>query len=106
LRALIQREVIRHTQTWLRHIEANPPGGAISGIDRAVASAINSRPFMAAMMRCDRRILFDVVMETIANMLDRMLTPDDGGTARRVKQSFGSWQQTPNSSAIQKHSHQ
>jgi AcrR family transcriptional regulator len=55
--ALIYREVQQYSQTWLDHIEADPRGGTIGGIYRAVLYAINSRPLMAAMMRRDRRII-------------------------------------------------
>src|SRR5262245_26092275 len=57
LEALIYREVRQYAETWLEHIEADPRGGTIGGIYRAVLYAINSRPFMAAIMRRDRRIV-------------------------------------------------
>jgi TetR/AcrR family acrAB operon transcriptional repressor len=150
--ALIQREVLQYAQTWLEHIEADPRGGTIGGIYRAVLYAINSRPLMAAMMKRDRRVVgsylrkpgnmfssmqsssmnidflqalqaagavrqdvdpllmshimdilsyglitvgdfrqpeelppYETVMETIADMLDRLLTPDDGGNSEAGK---------------------
>jgi AcrR family transcriptional regulator len=150
--ALIQREVLHYSQTWLEHIEADPRGGTIGGIYRAVLYAINSRPFMAAIMRRDRRVVgsylrrpnnlftslqsgamsveffralqaagairkevdpvvaahivdmlsygmltmgdfrspeelppHEVLMETMADMLDRLLTPDDGGNVEGGK---------------------
>ena len=55
--ALIQREVLQYTQTWLEHIEVDPRGGTIGGIYRAVLYASNSRPLMAAMMKRDRRVV-------------------------------------------------
>ena len=149
---LFQREVLQYAQTWLEHIEADPRGGSVGGIYRAVLYAINSRPFMAATMRRDRRILgnylrkpnnifrsmqssavsvgifqalqdagvvrkdvdpavtahimdmlsyglvtiqdfrspdelpdFDTVMEAIADMMDRLLTPEGGGDSEAGK---------------------
>jgi AcrR family transcriptional regulator len=149
---LIQREVFQYAQTWLEHIEADPRGGTIGGIYRAVLYAINSRPLMSAIMRRDRRVVgnylrkpgnmfesmqsssinigflealqaagavrqdidpllmshimdimsyglitigdfrqpeelppYELVMETIADMLDRLLTPADGGNSEAGK---------------------
>ncbi len=150
--ALIRHEVLQYSETWLEHIEADPRGGTIGGIYRAVLYAINSRPFMAAVMRRDRRIVgsylrkpdnmfaslqsasmsveffralqdagairkdvdpvvtahildmlsygmlaigevrdpdelppYDVLMEAIADMVDRLLTPEDGGNVEGGK---------------------
>jgi AcrR family transcriptional regulator len=150
--ALLQREIGQYVQTWLAHIEADPRGGTMGGIYRAVLYAINSRPLMAAIMRRDRRVIgnylrrpnnlfrtmqssavgvgflqalqeagvvrpevdpvvmshildmlsyglvtiqefrppeetppFEVVMETIADMMDRLLTPEDGGNVAAGK---------------------
>lgn len=150
--ALIQREVLQYAHTWLEHIEANPRGGTIGGIYRAVLYAINSRPLMSAIMKRDRRVVgnyirkpgnmfesmqsssinvdflkalqaagavrqdvdpllmshimdilsyglvtigdfrqpeelppYEMVMETIADMLDRLLTPADNGNTEAGK---------------------
>lgn len=150
--ALLYREVRQYAHTWLEYIEADPRGGTIGGLYRAVLYAINSRPLMAAMMRRDRRVIgtylrkpdnlfasmqgsafssgflqalqeagtvredvdpvvmahildmlsygmvtiqdfrspdelppYDVVMETIADMMDRLLTPEDGGDSEAGK---------------------
>jgi hypothetical protein len=144
-------EVLHYAQTWLDHIEADPRGGTIGGLYRAVLYAINSRPLMAAIMRRDRRIFgnylrkpdnlfasmqsasmsagflqalqevgavrkdvaplvmanimdmlsyglvtiedfrrpdelpaYDVVIEAIAYMMDRLLTPEGGGNSARA----------------------
>jgi AcrR family transcriptional regulator len=144
--ALIRHEVLQYMDSWLQHIEADPRGGTIGGIYRAVLYAINSRPLMAAVMRRDRRVMgsylrkpsspfasmqsaslatgflqalqdagtvrkdvdaavmshimdmlayglitindfrqpdeipdYEVVMETIASIWDRLLTPENGG---------------------------
>jgi TetR/AcrR family acrAB operon transcriptional repressor len=150
--ALIRREVLAYSRTWLEYIEADPRGGTIGGIYRAVLYAIDSRPLMAAIMRRDRQIVgrylrkpgnlfaslssssmnveflralqevgavrqdidpvvtahildmlsygmitigdfkspkelppFDVLMEAMADMVDRLLTPEDGGNVEGGK---------------------
>ncbi len=150
--ALLYYEVRQYAQNWLEHIEANPRGGTIGGLYKAFLYAINSRPFMAAMLRRDQRIIgsylrrpgnlfaamqsgavrvnlfeelqkagairpdvdpqvmsyildvigyglltahefkspdeappFDAVIETIADMMDRLLTPEDGGDSEAGK---------------------
>jgi TetR/AcrR family acrAB operon transcriptional repressor len=152
LEALIYREVMSYSETWLEQIEADPRGGTIGGIYRAVLYAINSRPLMAAIMRRDRRVIgaylrkpnnlfasmqsgsmsvgffkalqeagavrkdvdpvimshildmlaygsltigdfrpleelppYDAVMETLADMLDQLLTPEGGGSSEAGK---------------------
>lgn len=54
---LLSREVLQYGQAWVESIEADPHGGTIGSIYRAVLSAIKSRPLMAAMMRRDRRVI-------------------------------------------------
>ena len=150
--ALVYRETLLYAQAWLDHIEADPRGGTIGGIYRAVLYAIKSRPFMVAMMRRDRRTFgsylhkpdnlfasmqsasfstdffqalqavgvirkdvdpvvtahimdvlsyglvtigefrqpdelppYDVIMEAIGNMMDRLLAPEDGGNSEGGK---------------------
>jgi AcrR family transcriptional regulator len=150
--ALVHREMFVYGQAWLDHIEADPRGGTIGGIYRAVLHAIKSRPLMQAMMRRDRHVFgnylrkpdnlfagmkpdamwvgtlramqavgavrkdvdvavmatimdmmsygmisitdlrdpdslpsFDVLMETMADMMDRLLTPEDGGNSEGGK---------------------
>lgn len=152
LESLVFYEVKQYVRTWLDHIEANPHGGTIGGLYKAFLYAINSRPFMAAMMRRDRRVIgsylrrqdnpftamqsstissdflqalqvagavradvdpqitshildiigygllsvpdyksmdelppFDAVIETLADMLDRLLTPEGGGSSEAGK---------------------
>jgi len=151
--ALFRREFAHYARAWLDFIEADPRGGTVGGIYRAVLHAINSRPLMAAMMRRDRRVVgsyirkpdnlfgdlqsstaavgfiqalqdagavrrdvdpalmshimdilsvglltiqdfrppedlppLDDVMETLAEMLDRLLTPADGRDSEAGKQ--------------------
>lgn len=143
--ALLYREVQRYADHWFARIEADPQGGTIGGIYKAVLYALNQNPFMSALVKQDPRVFgnylhkpnnlftssqtpglraeflqamqaagvvradvdpqamayvmdmlsyglvgvptlrpaaaippFDAVMETIAEMLDRMLTPPTG----------------------------
>lgn len=143
--ALLFREVQRYADHWFVRIEADPQGGTIGGIYKAVLYALNQNPFMSAIVKQDPRVFgnylhkpnnlfassqapglrteflqamqaagvvradinpqamahvmnmlsyglvgvptlkpaaalppFDAVMETIAEMLDRMLTPPTG----------------------------
>jgi AcrR family transcriptional regulator len=54
--ALVYRETLQYTHTWLKRQEADPDGGMIAAMYRNALFAINSRPLMAALMRRDRRI--------------------------------------------------
>ncbi|MCE7984195.1 MAG: TetR/AcrR family transcriptional regulator [Caldilinea sp. CFX5] len=54
--ALLYREVIKYGESWLAHIEADPQGGTIGGIYKAVLYAINHNPFMRAIVKQDPRI--------------------------------------------------
>jgi TetR/AcrR family acrAB operon transcriptional repressor len=143
--ALLYREVQSYAEHWFARIEADPQGGTIGGIYKAVLYALNQSPFMSALVKQDPRVFgnylhkpnnlfassqspalrteflqamqvagvvrpdvnpqamayvmdllsyglvgvptlkpaaaippFDAVMETIAEMLDRMLTPPMG----------------------------
>lgn len=143
--ALLYREVQSYAEHWFARIEADPQGGTIGGIYKAVLYALNQSPLMSALVKQDPRVFgnylhkpnnlfassqspalrteflqamqaagvvraevnpqamayvmdllsyglvgvptlkpaaaippFDVVMETIAEMLDRMLTPPTG----------------------------
>ena len=55
--ALLYREWMQYSQTWLDHIEADPRGGTLGGFYRALFHAVNSRPLIASMMRRDRRVI-------------------------------------------------
>ena len=54
--ALILRESTLYIEAWLRYVETNDEVASMGAIYRAVLHAVNSRPFMAAMMKRDRRI--------------------------------------------------
>jgi AcrR family transcriptional regulator len=152
LEALLAREVQSYTIAWLDYIESDPRGGTIASTYRGVLYALNSNPFMAAIVKRDTHIFggylrkpgnlfeaaaapsmmtdllrmmqdagavradvnlsaaaaildilsyglvgmmdirpagdmppFDDLVETIATMLDRLLTPDDGGNREAGK---------------------
>jgi AcrR family transcriptional regulator len=55
--ALVLREWMQYAQTWLGYVESDPRGGTLGGFFRATMRAVNSRPFIASMMRRDRRVL-------------------------------------------------
>lgn len=54
--ALIQHKFLNYARSWLEYIEADPRGGTIGGLYRAVHYAINSDPFMAAIIKRDRQV--------------------------------------------------
>ena len=152
LEALLAREVQSYTRAWLDYIESDPRGGTIASTYRGVLYALNSNPFMAAIVKRDTHIFggylrkpgnlfaaaaapsimtdllrmmqdagavradvnlpaaaaildilsyglisltdirpaeamppFDDLVETIAIMLDRLLTPEDGGNVEAGK---------------------
>jgi AcrR family transcriptional regulator len=149
---LLQREMFVYGQTWLDYIEADPRGGTIGGLYRAVLHAVTSNRLMSAMMRRDQRVFgsylrkpnnifsslqasslwvdtlramqavgavrqdidpavaahimdlfsfgmvgsdefkdpdtsppFEIVMETMADWMDQLLTPPDGGNPEAGK---------------------
>jgi AcrR family transcriptional regulator len=55
--ALLSREVLSYGQAWADYMERDTRGGTIGGLYRAVLFAVNSRPFMGALMRRDRHVL-------------------------------------------------
>ena len=55
--ALVVREWMQYAQTWLGYVESDPRGGTLGGFFRATLRAVNSRPFIASVMRRDRRVL-------------------------------------------------
>jgi len=55
--ALLYREWMQYSLTWLERVEADPRGGTLGGFYRALFQAVNSRPLMAAIMRRDRRVI-------------------------------------------------
>lgn len=55
--ALLHREFLRYADSWFGYIEADPQGGTIGGIYKAVLYAVNHSPFMTAIVKQDPRIL-------------------------------------------------
>jgi TetR/AcrR family acrAB operon transcriptional repressor len=55
--ALLYREWMAYSQTWLESIEADPRGGTLGGFYRALIHAVNSRPLMVSIMRRDERVM-------------------------------------------------
>lgn len=55
--ALFFREFLNYANSWFDYIEADPQGGTIGGIYKAVLYAINSNPFMTAVVKQDPRVL-------------------------------------------------
>ena len=71
--ALMVREYVQYSQTWLEQIEADPNGGTIGGVYRAIFHAVNSRPLIAAMMRRDRRVIGNYLRKR-DNLFTQMLS--------------------------------
>ncbi|HTX78513.1 MAG TPA: helix-turn-helix domain-containing protein [Longilinea sp.] len=57
LEALLYREYMQYSQTWLDYLEADPRGGTIGGCYRALFHAVNRHPLIAALMRRDRHVI-------------------------------------------------
>lgn len=55
--ALLWREIMRYSETWLSSVEPDPRGGTLAGIYRSSLYAINNNPFMKAIFTQDQRVL-------------------------------------------------
>jgi AcrR family transcriptional regulator len=76
--ALLYREYLRYTQTWLEQIEADPRGGTIGGFYRANYHAVNRHPLIAAILRRDRRVVGNYLRKRdnlFAQMASEVNTP-------------------------------
>jgi TetR/AcrR family acrAB operon transcriptional repressor len=71
--ALLYREYMLYAQTWLEQIEADPRGGTIGGVYRAIFHAVNSRPLIAALLRRDRRVMGNYLRKR-ENIFTQMLS--------------------------------
>lgn len=69
--ALLSREYLQYSQSWLDQIEADPRGGTVGGFYRALFHTVNQRPLIAALMRRDRRVLGNY-LRTPNNIFARM----------------------------------
>ncbi len=72
--ALLNREFLRYADSWLARIEADPQGGTIGGIYKAVLYAVNNNPFMTAIVKQDPRILGNYLRQP-DNLFTRMESP-------------------------------
>lgn len=54
--ALLTREMWSYGEVWLDTLEADPDGGTIAGMYKAMLYAMNHSPFMAAMFKQDRHV--------------------------------------------------
>lgn len=156
--AIFYREFRIYATHWYEHIMADPQGGTIGGIYKAVLYAVNRNPFITAVVKKDPRVLgnylrkpdnlftnmaapgllnemvvalqeagvirrgldpllitylmdmiayglvslpdqkvasaippFDALMETIADMMDRLLTPPEGADSAAGKRVIEGW---------------
>jgi AcrR family transcriptional regulator len=74
LRALIAREMIRYRELWLAHIEANPNGGTVASIYRAIGYALKNTPLMAAIVTRHEGI-FGNYLRKPGNLFEGLQTP-------------------------------
>ncbi len=72
--ALLYREVVTYGESWFARIEADPQGGTIGGIYKAVLYAINHSPFMSAIVKQDPRI-FGNYLRKPKNLFTGMESP-------------------------------
>ena len=70
---LLYREYLLYAQTWLEQIEADPRGGTIGGVYRAIFHAVNRRPLIAALLRRDRRVIGSYLRKR-ENLFSQMLS--------------------------------
>lgn len=54
--SLLKREMRRYARQWIERLEADPKGGTLGGMYRAMLGALDRNPFMAAMLRRDARV--------------------------------------------------
>jgi AcrR family transcriptional regulator len=71
--ALLYREYMLYSQTWLEQMEADPRGGTIGGFYRATFHSVNRHPLIAAMLRCDRRVIGNYLRKR-GNLFTQMLS--------------------------------
>jgi TetR/AcrR family acrAB operon transcriptional repressor len=77
--ALLYREYMQYSQTWLEYMEADPRGGTLGGSYRALFHAVNRHPLIAAMLRRDRRVIGNYLRKRdniFAQMLTGVNTPE------------------------------
>ncbi|HXF64517.1 MAG TPA: helix-turn-helix domain-containing protein [Caldilineaceae bacterium] len=72
--ALLMRELLRYSASWIEYIEADPQGGTLGGLFRAVLYAVNQNPFMTAISKRDRRV-FGNYLRKPDNLLLKLGSP-------------------------------
>jgi AcrR family transcriptional regulator len=90
--ALLYREYMEYSNTWLEQIEADPRGGTVGGFYRALFHSVNSRPLIAAMQRRDRRVLGNYLRKR-DNLFARMESGVDTAEFFRALQAAGAIRQ-------------
>jgi AcrR family transcriptional regulator len=98
--ALLYREYLLYAQTWLEQIEADPRGGTIGGVYRAIFHAVNSRPLIAAMLRRDRRVLGNYLRKR-DNIFTQMLSGVDTVAFFQALQAAGAIRQDIDAAVIE-----
>jgi TetR/AcrR family acrAB operon transcriptional repressor len=97
---LLYREYMQYAQTWLEQIEADPRGGTIGGVYRAIFHAVNSRPLIAAMLRRDRRVVGNYLRKR-ENMFAQMLSGVDTVAFFQTLQTAGAIRQDIDAAVIE-----
>lgn len=97
--ALLYREYMQYSQTWLEQIEADPRGGTIGGYYRTLLNSVNSRPLMAAMMRRDRRVIGNYLRKR-DNLFARMQSGVNSSDVFRALQEAGAIRRDINPAVI------
>jgi TetR/AcrR family acrAB operon transcriptional repressor len=72
--ALLYREFLHYADCWFARIEADPQGGTIGGIYKAVLYAVNNNPFMTALVKQDPRVLGNYLRKP-DNLFTKMESP-------------------------------
>src|SRR5579859_6697412 len=97
--ALLYREYMEYSKTWLEQIEADPRGGTVGGFYRALFHSVNSRPLVAAMQRRDRRVLGNYLRKR-DNLFARMESGVDTAEFFRALQAAGAIRQDIDAAVI------
>ena len=59
--SLLKREMRRYRREWLEAFEADPRGGTLGGLYKAILSSLDRNPFVAAMLSQDSRVFGNYV---------------------------------------------
>lgn len=86
--ALLSREVLHYGQAWAEYLETDSRGGTIGSLYRATLFAVNSRPFMGALMRRDRHVL-GAYLRKPGNLLASMQSSSAWLETLRAMQAVG-----------------